>query len=231
MRTQRSNRRSMPQRPLAVDRLVRYMPSLISLSFLGLIVQCKNIDDSTTREQETYAVLSVIIENNGGPIPAPPPEGLSDREFKRVSDSIRRSIEPLGLENSKRTVAVYPVPSSLSDPIELDKEYHLEYQNLVDRLMDTSPMGNINITKIKTPKWITLVESPTMDNLRADPRSWDNFDRVLSSSWVSFNEAYSKAAVVLGITYSRSSGYSSLQLLEKVDGAWKIVAKRTLNVS
>ena len=89
----------------------------------------------------------------------------------------------------------------------------------------------IDLTKIKIdrPYQLSFIDTVAMKNNRRYIEK--NFDKSLYFSRISFNQDYTKAVLIVGVSMGPLNGYGSLVFLENTNNTWKIKGADTFSIS
>jgi len=226
--------------------------TIILLVLLNTTISCQN---KINEQKEMYAILTLLINNYAGKKTAltPPPPYPKDK-FIVEKVSLKNGIEgkwvskedslvyykqfektlnefKVRTKNKKYIIALTPYLFSNTKNVRLDSLFKKDYAPLMKRLNNLKENVLIDITKIVPIQGNTFIKSPTAQEEYRKNETWDNFDQVVNYSRISFNENYTKALVIIGVSRAKLDGYSALILLEKVNGKWVEVHNQLLNIS
>ncbi|KAA1243379.1 hypothetical protein [Aquimarina sp. RZ0] len=178
---------------------------------LGIILLFSSCNsEREIHEENTYEIVSLLVETTGKPMkPPPPPEGVRSR----FTDSQINSIL-----NRSQKVALYPVFNSSKKVFSENKKVSSEYNNLVTNLKNLDKEQLVDLSEVTTSESLKLSIIDT-NKLKSEKRYIDkNYDILIQISAISFNAAYDKAALVLSASRGRLNGSSSIIYMYKVDG-------------
>ena len=154
-----------------------------------------------------------------------------ERSIRKDTNKI---IEKYIKENGRFVVAV--IPYQTSDSIEKEKLFiqkcntkFISKESSKESVKDMKK-NNINLTKIKDNKSAVIL--PYQDFYKETPRKgFDKYDIVMSFSNIIFNKNETKAFIIVGMSFDKLSGFSSLVYLEKEFGIWKVKCEKGLSIS
>lgn len=198
------------------------MKNFIVIPVLLLMINCHsqkyNIED-----ENTYEILSFLINKYAKPIAPPPPLDISDH----TSDSIKR-IQTEKLHNKKMTVAIYPTMNPLTEKLEIDT------LNL-DELDNFTRAYPIEIPKIDYVNNYNLILADTLrlkkNSNFSNYKYFHEFDILLQFSRIAFDQDKTRAIVIMSYNYSPLNGGSVLLFLKKFNGKWHISKRINLEIS
>ncbi|WP_282079577.1 hypothetical protein [Aquimarina algiphila] len=189
-----------------------------ALIILILTFSCTSIEEE--REKNQYEIISILIEHFGKSDFPPPPPGRSYTFSKIQLDSIR---------SQKQNIALYPVLKDSNDNfLKSDSD---DFNILTQNLKNLKEKIFIDISKInlKTAHNISILDTL---KLASDRNSvYNDFNKIISFSQISFNQEYTKAVLVVGVSKGYLNGYASLVFLEKIDNIWQIKGTDTFSIS
>lgn len=192
--------------------------------FLGIILLFSSCNsEREIQEENTYEIVSLLVETTGKPIkPPPPPEGVKSRFTDSQIDSITNRIQK---------VALHPVFNRIKKDFSENKKISLEYNNLVANLKNLEKEQLVDLSKVITSERLKLSIIDT-NKLKSEKRYLDrNYDILIQISVISFNATYDKAALVLSASRGHLNGFSSILYMHKVDGKWKIKESKMFQIS
>ncbi|WP_109433967.1 hypothetical protein [Aquimarina sp. AU119] len=175
------------------------------------------------REKNTYQIVSLLIDEVGGPIkPPPPPEGQKAYFTNKQIDSIM---------TRSQDIALHPVFKKVKRKFVKKDNYGEKFNVLLEQLNKLKEEKLIDTLKIKTSISCRLNTIDTL-LLKSDKRYIDkNYDILIYFSNISFDDDFSKAVLILSSTRGYLSGSSSIIFLEKKDGIWQIKETDTFSIS
>tara|TARA_B100000929_G_scaffold285209_1_gene268495 strand:- start:2121 stop:2666 length:546 start_codon:yes stop_codon:yes gene_type:complete len=179
------------------------------------ILSCSEVDQ---KEIEFYSVINVVFKDlsfEPPPSYAVPP---GNKNFK-LSDTIkvRSNI------NSKQIIAIKKSMES-----NILKKY--DFENLDPNKMSLSKVAALNIHKINHRNKDSLIYFKK-ELLEPKISDYLKFDKLISFSQVLFNSEYNEAYVIGNVGTSGLAGSSSLFFLKKINGRWKIINSKVLEIS
>lgn len=186
---------------------------VIAMITLLVVISCE-VPSKDIEKQES-AIYSLLIDRMAKPFPPPPPRPRDGSEPKPINfDSIRKvQVE----------MVVDPMMFHISKTVDIDKEYS-HYQNLVNSI-SSLPAKPVKTEYINSEEGHTLIFGNSLED------SQDQYSQMVSISRIAFNEKKNKAALFAGHSTHPLAGYLNLYLLEKINGRWKIVYEKTVEVS
>lgn len=197
------------------------MRTSFSILFLSIFLfSCTS--KVTKKENETYKIISLLIDEFGKASPPPPPPG----ELYSLSEKQKDSIN-----NQDQNIVLYPTFYVRRDEIKYNKNYGNEFKDLTNNLRDLESNELLNLSKIRIKRPYQLSILDTLKKKKDRRYIEKNFDKLLIFSNISFNESHTKAVVTVGVNMGPLNGYSSLVFLEKQNGEWRIKGTNTLSIS
>ncbi len=173
-------------------------------------------------EKNTYDILSLLVDKFGEPM-IPPRELYNLEPFsKKQKDSIL---------NQKVKIVIYPILKKSSKRFSSKENLSVEFNELLSDIKRINKKTIVDLSKfkIKRPYQLSILDT---NKLKRDVRYVrKNFDKLLNLYVISFNEDYSKAVTISGVSNGYLNGYSSLVFLEKIDGKWEIKYIDTFSIS
>ncbi|WP_128755312.1 hypothetical protein [Aquimarina sediminis] len=175
--------------------------------------------------------MSLLIERiPPGPPPPPPPPGVYTKDtiaFNRYVDSIYKLDVKIGVINELSDYTDNSYKRDIEDSL---------YQELIDQYHSSKTstccieIGKINVKRNRELKVFTV------DSARIHIKSVENIINpkvkcIVNFSDVTLNEGNDKAIIYMGRYSHPLNGSTSLILLEKLDGKWKIYKRITLSIS
>jgi hypothetical protein len=178
-----------------------------------LLISCKTVDN-----QQIY---SILITDKAKPLPPPP---LPKKE--KDTTVFLNSKNTVFKNNKKVSIAVYP------NLLELK----------INNTYNFNSLDNINVESYKSDKIFNKQNLSFANNniilkiLKNNEVNntilvYKNYDWVLLFSDIIFNKTKNKAIVLVNSSTDKLSGSSTLYLLEKENGLWKIFKKKIISVS
>lgn len=194
----------------------------LSFFYVIFFISCENDFEG----DNSYAIMSLMIDKLATPIVPPPPPNLTDSEFKRKSDSIIKTTNNNQWSNEKFILSIeqienFDMPKSISFS-------DIEFKRIVMTLEQENENNIIDISRF--PK-IRNIEYLKSKNHNSKNINWREIDMSISFSSIAFNKNRNKAAMIVGVSRGKLSGYSMLVFLAKVGNYWEIVDKHTLEIS
>nr|WP_143404135.1 hypothetical protein [Gaetbulibacter sp. 4G1] len=210
---------------MILEQQTQFEASLHSVTkrmFLTLLVLLYSCNTQKTNEVESYELISILIDRHVIPIPEPPPVSLSEDEFNKRLDSIKKRMSIKPYTNKEFIVYLKPISkigeidNTVNDSTEVYSLSNKVYSSI--KLIDTS-----KITVKKNIKFYNKKPLYTDD--------FKDIDIVLSFSEILFNSEYDKAILKLGVSRGKLSGFNSLLICEKINGKWVIISSKLLSIS
>lgn len=178
-------------------------------------------------EKETYAIISFLIGALARPIPPPPPSGLSDLEFKKKSDSIKKTILNKQWMEQEFIISVDSVMKTVENS--LNNPFNHNTSQLFSGLKACKTNFNLTMSKVKIPTNIKVLDATPLNSL--GKIDWSGTSMYLSFSRISFNSTYTKAMLIVNVSRGKLNGYSELFLLENLKNKWFIKESHLLEIS
>ncbi len=171
-----------------------------------LFLSSCNSEEDKRLENNTYQVISLLIDEFGSPIkPPPPPEG-KDAYFTEVqTDSIMNQIQTIGVHCVMKREKV--------DKNILEKANDKEYKDLLELFNNFNQDLSLDLSKIKSKKDYKVIY---IDSTLSKQEQHNTYDWQLSFSRIAFDDNLKKALITVS---KKHSGYF-LCLLEKQDNEW-----------
>jgi len=192
------------------------------LCIIGLLLFVNSCKTTSRNEKNTYQIINMVIKEFGTP---------SVVSAKNLDINLKSKKSQLGfMTKNIQKVRVYPTIENKSYSISLND--HEEFDSLAKDLENPNCLSMI-IDK-------NLLEKPNNYDLKLlDTIAYRKDRRYLEKNHlvmirinnIIFNNDYTKALVIAGAARSHLAGFSSLVLYEKVNGIWKEVYSKTLEIS
>ncbi len=210
------------------------MKIIFKIIILSILIFGCQSKIKTCEELETYSILSLLISNSIGPMnlpiqPPPPPE-LFDSVYIKKRDSVFQLRETEDWKNQKYIAAINPYLFHNNKFITIDSAFREKYNPLLEKFISLDKGINIKIDKIIPTRGNVFIIKPSDEELQ-DRESWNKFNEIFNCSRIVFNENCTRALTIIGVTREKLDGYSSLVLLEKIDGNWVQIHAKTLTIS
>ena len=219
---------------------------IITSLFIILFSSCKKNDLNNSVKENTYQVLSVLhhdlsrykmIYSAFQPLPPDPNSNISWDSIKKLME-LDRSIEKdtvkivdaLIKKNGRLIVAIDSILTpNWADNIKNIK-HHQGYGKLLEQFSSNKDTVNINVSKITSNKYAFII--PYREDYQfLGRKGYDKFHIHLSFSKVEFNKEKNKAIVIMGASFGKLNGFSSIYFLEKKNGNWIIKYENGLSIS
>ncbi|WP_156168887.1 hypothetical protein [Kordia jejudonensis] len=181
------------------------------------LTSCENEDNSVQHETtvHTHEIVSTLIDKFSKPIPIPPKttdsydNPITRNSTKIISVGLKQIMQPISLENSAK------INDILS---EIDTTFKIKFgqkeEILTIELQKLQKEGNYTTRYINEEKDI-----------------FNSIDILYNLSTIHFNDDYSKAVVIMGMSRGKLSGFADIIVLERVDRKWLIIKRENLHIS
>jgi len=195
---------------------------VIKRIFLLLLVSLYSCSIQKTNETESYELISMLINRYAIPIPEPPPISLSEVEFNKRLDSIKKGMSIKTYTDEEFIVYLKPISkigeihNNVNDSTEIYSLSNKIYSSI--KFLDTS--------RIAVRKNIKFYNKKALSS-----DDFKDIDIVLSFSEILFSPEYDKAILKLGISRGKLSGFNSLIICKKINGKWVILSSKLLSIS
>lgn len=219
---------------------------IITSLFIILFSSCKKNEVNNSEKENTYKVLSVLhhdlsrykmIYSAFQPLPPDPNSNISWDSIKKLieldkkieKDTVR-IVDALIKKNGRLIVAI----NSALTPNWNDNLNNLKqqkgYGKLLKQFISNKDTVNIDVSKITSNKYAFII--PYKEDYKYLHRNgYEKFDIHLSFSKVEFNKDKNKAIVIMGASFGKLNGFSSIYFLEKKNGNWIIKYENGLSIS
>ena len=183
---------------------------LISNTFFS----CNDYTQKYDEINHTHEVINTLVDKFTKPIPAPPNEekniNPNSSQNKILKVGINPIMQPIGVDYSLK---IKEILSDIGFKIEID---HSKEKNLKLSLESLKKEG----------KYLTI------GYFKGNEKDiYDKIDFLYSFSTINFNEDYTKAVLILGVSRSKLSGFADLIVLKKVNNQWYIIKRQNLQIS
>ncbi|WP_103072709.1 vWA domain-containing protein [Aquimarina sediminis] len=192
------------------------------LSFCVILFFSCRISTEHKKEENTYRILSLLIEEFAKPT-IPPREMYGLKPFTEVQiDSIL---------NQDKKICLFPIQKRTHQKFSKKEKFDKEFNELVNKLKDLEDSREVDLSKIKInrPYQLSIIDTVAMKRDRRYVEK--NFDKLINFSRISFNQGYTKAVIIVGVNMGPLNGYASLVFLEKIDNIWQIKGTDTFSIS
>lgn len=193
--------------------------------------------EKDVREENTYQITSYLVNKFREPpllAPAFPPPPKGKEYIYTTRDSLTSYMYSVNEFIRKKTIAFLPKTFTL------DKEYRKKKiktikectndKQLIKSFLKSERGIKIDINKVGNSKKDSLIYY-TEKHKKMLGRGFNEIDMLLSFSNITFNKDYTKALLVVGVTFERLNGFSTLIYLEKENYHWKIKCEEGLSIS
>ena len=213
---------------------------IIGVSFVLMACSKKQ---KKTKEEHVYDVISVLYKNVSRKKmiffafpPSPPPSNIRWDSLKKIMELDREvekdTIKKINKLLKRKGRLIVAIDSVLYVP-HLDNIKQLKYEGyekLLNNFVSIDTIRNIDVTKITSNKYAFCI--PYLDDYKfLQRKGYEKFNIRLKFSEIAFNEKFDKAIVIMGASFGRLNGFSSLFLLEKTEGRWCVKYEKGLSIS
>ncbi|CAM1349700.1 hypothetical protein [Tenacibaculum halocynthiae] len=211
-----------------VNKFIKYL-FLINITFF---ISCKDSNFQEKEEESVYQIVSYLTDNLRGSIvldPSFPPTPDGSEYNHTTQDSLRSYKYFYKQTIRKKTIAFTSemfVPMNKAD----FNSNCFKEEKLLSSLFSKKETRKIEINKITSFKKDSLIYY-TDKHKKMLGRGFIEIDMLLSFSRISFNKDYSKAFLIVGVTYEKLNSFTTLIYLEKKYGVWKIKCQEGLTIS
>ena len=192
-----------------------YILKLILLT--GITISCNFQDPASKRDTEEAKIFSMFIDEMAVafPLPVMPSEKNFQKSLKETNwDSIKKV---------KTTLVVDTIMFNTGKKFDLPHELK-PFQSLVDSINKLSSKP-IKKDKIKSEEGHNLIFGNSLEDFQG------GYPQMVYMSRIAFNDDNNRAAVFAGHSSGKLSGYLNLYLVEKIEGRWKIIYKKNIEVT
>lgn len=184
--------------------------------------------------ENTYSIINKIINENLNikkeiNFNPPPIADYSGKSHKlTVSDSLKLYENFYNQTIKKKLIAVYPnmfLPKNIVNFEEctIDRKFELSFYNL-------KKGKSIDLKKINLFRNDSLVYYSN-NYKNKNTRGFDEIDICYNFSRIKFNKKFDKAIIIVGLSFSKLDGFSTLYYLEKKGIKWYIKCSKGLSIS
>jgi hypothetical protein len=206
---------------------------LVFILFSSICYSCKC--DNNKEEENTYQVLSFLTNeftaNSRKLIFSfpPPPNGAKLKYQFSIKDSLFLYKQFYEKMIKQKVVALNPKMFGI------DEEYFFKEncdvnQKLLKSFFSLKKSKKVDLTKIVLYKKDSLIYY-TNNHEKKQTKGFDEIDICLNFSRINFSKNYKEAILILGISYGKLNGFSTLYLLEKINKKWYIKCEKGLAIS
>lgn len=202
-----------------------------------IFLSCSEKEKTNIEQENTYQIMGVLLNYSRETLVLqpgfPPPPNGYDYDFT-TKDSLGMYKDFLRQTKKKQTIAFSSKTFTLSKKYKDEKVKTVKKCTSDNYLMNTflKPKRNIkiNINKISNLKKDSLIYFNDKHKKMLGA-GFEEIDMILSLSNISFNENYTKAIIIVGVSYERLNGESRLIYLEKKHYNWEIKCEKILSIS
>ncbi|WP_408026642.1 hypothetical protein [Tenacibaculum litoreum] len=185
-------------------------------------------------EENTYQIIGLLLSDLRGstvlPPGFPPPPGEDIYEFT-TRDSLRRYKYFYKQTVRKKIIAFLPQIYASEKKNELQTINKCTNDKaLINLFLESEKNIKIDINKVGNSKKDSLIYY-TEKHKKMLGRGFNEIDMLLSFSNITFNKDYTRALLVVGVTFERLNGFSTLIYLEKENYHWEIKCEEGLSIS
>lgn len=210
----------------------KYLLIVVVLFFISCKKEpsTKNIEEKNTYQIITN-LLSDLRESMILPPRFPPPPSNEKYNYT-IQDSLSSYKYFYKQTIRKKTIAFLPETFILDKKKEKAKtlEKCTTDKNLIHLFLTRKKEKNIAITKIANLKKDSLIYYTEKHKMMLG-KGFQEIDMLLSFSNITFNKDYTKAIIIVGVSYGKLNGFSTLIYLEKKHYHWKIKCEKVLTIS
>lgn len=209
----------------------RVLKILIFILLSFFYYSCKNKNNK--EEKNTYQILSLLTNEFTSytekiifTLP-PAPNGVKTNYNFSKKDSLflyRRFYEET---IKQKVIAIEP------KMFEINKNYNFKEdcntnEKLLQNFNKLNESKNININKIDFYGNNSLVYYTDKNK---QTKGFDEIDIYLNYSRICFSKNYEKAILIVGVSFAKLNGFSTLYFLEKINEKWYIKCEKGLTIS
>ncbi len=201
-----------------ISKIYLYLVCLVLL----LVISCSNSKNDINKDK--YEIIALLIERLPAGPPPPPPPGVYLKDtiaFKRYADSVNRLDVSIVLLDH----FIDSEKTSTQLKRKVEKDFHLLIERLENVETDNSKINFDSIIVSKNRKII-----PT-NGVYRDLLKDNNASHYIAFSNIIFSKNRDKAVIYIINTRGPLSGSTSLVLLQKSDGKWKVYKNIGLTIS
>lgn len=184
-----------------------------------LLLSCKKLENRV--EDETYKVVSMLVNSYAIPVLPPPPITPSTNKLDEKFDALKKITnfknEDINIYLNYLTIQVE------GENIEINNQ---KTYKIIDIKDSNFIMKSLDTSKIKVRKNIKFHNQDM-----TDPVDFNRVDMVLSFSKINFSPLLDKAVLVIGVSRGNLSGFTSIILCEKINDKWIVTEDRMLSIS
>ncbi|WP_064965395.1 hypothetical protein [Tenacibaculum ovolyticum] len=210
----------------------------ILLVIVFLLFSCKEKQQtSSIKEENTYQIIGLLLNDLRESIVlhpgfAPPPGGATYNFTTK--DSLRSYNYFYKQTIRKKTIAfwpqIYPLEKKHKKNLLKTIKKCTTDNQLITPFSKSENNIEIDINKIANSKKDSLIYY-TEKHKEMLRRGYEEIDMMLSFSDITFNKDYTKAIIIVGVTFESLNGFSRLVYLEKKHYHWEIKCEEGLSIS
>lgn len=221
-----------------VKKLVLFVLILIS-------IQCEKSGDFERKNisEILYVLCNDIITYDikikSLPQPKPPLPYLN-YSLKTKEINLEKKIDTIKLidefikKNGRLIVAINPTLNPpYTDNIKIDylqNNLNSDYNEVYSLFTKIKDSLNLDVSLIPNNKYSYIIPYKT-DYVSFARKGYEKFDILLNFSRISFNKEKNKAIVIVGVSFGKLNGFSSIFFLEKKTNKWFINKEIGLSIS
>ena len=211
----------------------RMFKILFFIFLSSLYYSCK-FDDSIEKEN-TYQVLSLLINEYTANskkiifnIP-PPPNGTRLKQKLSIKDSLLLYKQFYKETIKQKVIALNPKMFGIDEQYHFKEDCNIN-QKLLQSFFNLKESKKINLNKIRLNKKDSLIYY-TDNHKKMWAKGFNEIDICLNFSRIKFDKSYKHAILILGVSYDKLDGFSTIYFLEKKKEKWVVKCEKSLSIS
>jgi hypothetical protein len=199
----------------------------------GFYYSCKC--DNNKEEENTYQVLNLLTNEftaNSKKIILtlpPPPNGTKLKYKFSIKDSLSLYKQFYEEALKQKVIALQPKMFGIDKQYSFKKDCNVN-PKLLQSFSNLKDSKNIDLNKIVLYKNNSVIYY-TDNHRKMYDKGFGEIDICLNFSRIIFSKDYKDAILILGISYGKLNGFSTLYRLEKTNQKWHIKCEKGLTIS